>query len=172
VRRIALLLVCLAAGLAWAADVYKIGDEVADATLAMSDGKDVKLSSREGDVVLLFFYRVKARHAVEEAKQIDAIRKARAKQKLTVFGVARDATIAEAKTFGDDNKLGFAQAADTQSELYATFAAKGMPWIAVLDGKRKLKYSAAGMDDEAVDVALAALLGAKDPPPDSGEKKK
>ena len=56
-----------------------------------------------------------------------------------------------------------------KSERYGKFATKGLPWIAVLGGERKLKYSAAGIDEEAIDAALTGLLGAKEPP---AEKKK
>ena len=171
-RPLAPLLTLALAGLAWAAGTYKPGDQVDDVTLAMADGKDAKLSSFEGSTVVLYVYRADARHAADEAKQVEAIRKARAKQKLVVLGVARDGKAADAKKFGEDNKLGFAQAADPKSDLYTKFATKGVPWIAILDGKRKLKYSAAGIDEEAIDTALTGLLGAKDPPPDSGAGKK
>jgi peroxiredoxin len=159
------LVTLLAAGIALAASVYKAGDEVADVTLAMADGSDVKLSSHEGSVVVLYFYGIWQRHADDDAAKVDAIRKARAKQKIVFVGVARDAKPAEAKKFGDDHSLGFAQAADTKSELYAKFATKGLPFVAVIDGKRKLKYSAAGVDEEAIETALTDLLGAKDPVP-------
>ena len=159
-RTLAVLVTCLAAGLAWAAGTYKVGDVVTDDTLALADGKDAKLSSYEGSTVMLFFYGNWTRQAAADAKAIDAMRVARATQKFVVVGIARDVKRDAAKKFGDDAKLGFVQAAD---------ATKGLPWIAVLDGKRKLKYSAAGIDDEAIDAALTELLGAKDPPP---EKKK
>lgn len=164
-RSLAVLVTLAAAGLAWAAATLKVGDTVGDETLVMADGTSARLSSHEGSTVLLFFYGTWTRRAADEAKQIDAIRAARAKQKLVVIGVARDAKPADAKKFGDDAKLGFRQAADAKSELYAKFAAKGLPWIAILDGKRKLKQSAAGIDEEAIDTVLTELLGAKDPPP-------
>lgn len=172
-NRPALLVACLAASLvaslAWAATPYKVGDEVSDHTLAMADGKDAKLSSHEGSVVLLLFYGTWARHAGDDAARVDGLRKARAKQKLVVVGVARDAKPDDAKKFGEEKKLGFPQAADAKSELYGKFASKGLPYVVVLDGKRKLKMSAAGVDEEAIEAVLADLLGAKDPPP---EKKK
>lgn len=179
-RRLALPLACLAAsllaGLAWAASTFKVGDEVPGATaLAMADGKDVKLSSHEGNAVVLYFYGCWTRRAAEESKQVDTIRKSRAKQKLTVVGIARDVKHEECKKFTEDNKLGFAHAVDPKSELFAKFATKGLPWIAILDGKRKLKYSAAGIDDEAIEAALTEILGAKEPPPappDKGGEKK
>jgi peroxiredoxin len=179
-RRLALLIAALVLGLAGgslsAATVYKVGDEIpGDTALSVYDGKDVKdvkLSTYEGSAVLLFFYRTTTRHAADEAKQADAIRKGREKQKLVVVGVARDAKPEEARKFGEDNKLGFTQAGDPKSELYDKFAAKGLPYVAILDGKRKLRYSAAGIDDEAVETALTDVLGAKDPPPDTGGKKK
>jgi len=163
-RRLALLaFVCVAAVAAVAAPTtYKVGDEVADATLAMADGKEKKLSSYEGDAVLLFFYEISGRRAAADAKAIDAVRRARAKQKFAAIGVARDAKAADAKKFADDNQLGFPQACDAKAELYAKFATKGLPWIAVLDGKRKVKHSAAGIDEDALDVVLTELLGAKD----------
>jgi peroxiredoxin len=165
-RRLAILVTLLACGLAFAAGTYKVGDEVADATLAMADGKDAKLSSHEGKAVLLFFYGTWGRHAAEEAKQIDALRRDRTRQKLVVIGVARDAKAKDAKQFGEDHKLGFAQASDPKAEFYGKFATKGLPWVALLDGKRVLKYSAAGVDDEAIETALTQVLGAKDPPPE------
>ena len=172
-RPLAALLLCLAAGLAWAAGTYKVGDDVADAKLTTADGKETKLSSYEGNAVVLFFYRVTdARHAVDDAKKVEAIRKGRAKQKLTVVGVVRDAKTEDAKKFADENKLGLVQTVDPKSEFFGKFATKGNPWVAVLDGKRKLKYSAADVDDEAVETALTGILGAKDPAPDAGDKKK
>jgi peroxiredoxin len=166
VRRLTVLVALLAASLAWAAGTYKTGDEVADVALQMADGKDVKLSSHEGRVVVLFFYGLWQRRSPDDAKTVDAIRKARAKQKLDVVGVAREAKPADAKKFGEDHKLGFPQAVDPKAELYGLFAAKGLPWVAVLDGKRVLKYTSAGVDEDAIEQALVALLGARDPPPE------
>jgi peroxiredoxin len=164
-----LVLTVLAAGIAWAADVYKVGDTVEDATLSMADGTEAKLSANEGSVVVLFFYATWEKHVDESAAQVDTIRRARAKQKLAVIGVARDAKPADAKKFGDDHTLGFPQAADPKSELYDRFATKGLPYVAILDGERKLKHSAAGVDEDAIETVLTDLLGAKDPAP---EKKK
>ena len=166
----------LAAGSARAAaTVYKTGDDVEDATLSMADGSAAKLSSYEAKTVVLFFYGTAWRHAADDAARVDAIRKAREKQKLAVIGVARDAKPADAKKFGDDHKLGFPQACDAKSELYCKFATKGMPYVVILDGKRKLKHTAAGVDDEAIEAVLVELLGAKDAPPakkDEGGGKK
>lgn len=169
-RRTALLAALLLASVAWAADVYKTGDTVADATLSMADGKDAKLSSWEGNAVVLFFYGTWQKRAGELAGKVDTLRKARAKQKLTVVGVARDGKTDEAKKFGEDHKLGFPQAADSKAELYGKFATKGLPYVVVMDGKRKLTYSAAGVDEDAIESALAGILGAKDPPPEKDEK--
>ena len=121
--------------------------------------------------MILFFYGTWEKHVHESAAQVDSIRKARTKQKLSVIGVARDAKAADAKKFADDNKLGFPQALDAKAALYGKFATKGTPWFALLDGKRKLKHSAAGVDEETLDAALADLLGAKDgaPPPKKEE---
>ena len=166
-----LLAALVLASVAWAADVYKTGDTVADATLSMADGKDAKLSSWEGNAVVLFFYGTWQKRAGELAGKVDTLRKARAKQKLTVVGVARDGKTDDAKKFGEDHKLGFSQAADPKAELYGKFATKGLPYVVVMDGKRKLTYSAAGVDEEAIESALAGILGAKDPPPEKDEKK-
>jgi len=172
VRRTALLAALLLASVAWAADLYKVGDTVADVTLTMADGKDAKLSSWEGNVTVLYFYGDWQRRAADLAAKVDTVRKARAKQKLKVVGVARDVKADAAKKFGEDNKLGFPQAADPKAELYGKFASKGLPYVVVMDDKRKLTYSAAGVDEDAIESALAALLGAKDPPPEKDEKKK
>jgi peroxiredoxin len=171
-RRTAVLAALLLASVAWAADLYKVGDTVADQTLTMGDGKDAKLSSWDGNVVVLHFYGTWQKRAGELAGKVDSIRKARAKQKLKVVGVARDGKAADAKKFGEDNKLGFPQAADPKAELYGKFASKGLPYVVVMDDKRKLTYSAAGVDEDALEAALAALLGAKDPPPEKDDKKK
>jgi peroxiredoxin len=164
-----LLTLLAAAGIAWAAGVYKVDDTVDDATLSMADGTDSKLSAYEGNVVILFFYGTWQKHADDAAAQIDGIRKARAKQKLTTIGVARDAKPADVKKFADDHKLAFPQAADPKSELYRKFAAKGLPYVAILDGARKLKLSAAGVDEEAIEAVLTDLLGQRDPVPEKGK---
>jgi peroxiredoxin len=170
VKLLAGLALALVAGLAVAAaSVWKVGDTAEDLTLAMADGKEAKLSSWEGDVVLLFFYGTYERHAAKNAKDVDAWRRTRAKQRLVVVGVARDAKAADAKKFGEDHEIGFRQAADPKSAVYDRFATKGLPYVVVLDGKRKIRHSAAGWDEESVETVMADLLGAKDPPP---EKKK
>jgi peroxiredoxin len=165
----AVLLTFVAAAIAWAADVYKVGDTVDDATLAMADGTESKLSANDGNVVILFFYGTWEKHVDESAAQVDAIRKARLKQKLAVIGVARDAKAEEAKKFAEDHSIGFPQAVDPKSELYGKFATKGLPYVVILSGERKLKHSASGVDEDAIEAVLTDLLGAKDPVP---EKKK
>src|SRR5262249_16307371 len=145
---------------AWAADLYKTGDTVDDLKLTMSDGKDAKLSSWDGNVVVLYFYGTWQRHAADLAAKVEAGRKARALQKPTFVGVARDGKAADAKKFAEDNKLHFPQAADPKAELYGKFATKGLPYVVVMDAKRKVTYAAAGVDEEAIEAALAALLGA------------
>jgi peroxiredoxin len=166
-RAATVVLVFLAAAAASAAGTYKVGDDVADETLTMADGSSAKLSSHEGSALLLFFYDLTTRNAAADAKIVEAARAARAKQKFAVVGVARDAKAADAKKFAEDHKLGFPQALDAKAALYGKFATKGTPWLALLDGKRKLKHSAAGVDEETLDAALTDLLGAKDaaPPP-------
>ena len=155
------LLACVAAAAAFAA-VIAVGDEVPDVTLSMASGTDAKLSTHAGKTVVLYFYGTWTKKAGAESARIDTLRKARAKQDLVVIGVARDAKPEDAKKFGEEQKLGFAQAADPKAELYQRFAEKGLPYVVIMDGKRKLKYSAGGVDDEAIETALAALLGKND----------
>ena len=163
--RLAAALVVLALGAgALAAGVFKVGDTADDATLAMVDGTERKLSAVDGHATLLYFYGMWPRRAADDAKSIETLRKARAKQKLDVIGIARDAKAADAKKFAEDAKLGFPQAVDAKSELYAKFATKGIPYVVVLDPSRKVKYSAAGIDADAIETALTELLGAKDAP--------
>lgn len=161
---------------AGAADLLKAGDEVPDLVLRMADGTDAKLSAREGNVVLLFFYGTWGRKSPAHAKKVDELRKARAKQKLWVVGIARDGTRADARKFGEDHSLGFPQAADPKDEVYARFAEKGLPWIAIVDareaGKRTLRHSAGGLDEEAVGSALANLLGKTDAEREREEREK
>ncbi len=156
------------------AGVLAVGDEVPDVTLAMADGTDSKLSSREGRAVILFFYGTWSKKAPDDAARLDALRKLRAKQKLDVIGVARDAKPADAKKFGEDNKLGFPQAADAKGDLFKRFSEKGLPWVVLIDGKRKLRYSGGGVDDEAIETALVEVLGKRDPekPKDPAPPKK
>ncbi len=156
---------------ALAAELFEVGDEVPDLALDMADGTQRKLSSHEGKVVVLFFYGPWSKHCREPATSLDAVRKARAKQKLVVVGVARGAKPAEAREFAKELGLGFDQALDRKSELYARFATKGIPWVAVIDAKRRLRYGAAGWDEEAVETALTELLGARDPPAAPAPKK-
>lgn len=164
-RPLAVLATLALAGLAFAAATLNVGDTVGDETLLMGDGREVKLSSHEGSAVVLVFYGPWTRRAPDELRRIDAIRAARAKQKLVVVGVARDAKPADAKKFGEDAKVGFPQAADPKAELYAKFATKGLPWVAVMDGKRKLRHSAAEIDEEAIEAVLTELLGPRDAAP-------
>lgn len=154
------------------AGVLAIGDEVPDVALSMADGTDAKLSAHDGKAVVLFFYGAWNKKAPAEAARVDAIRKGREKQKLVVIGVARDAKAADAKKFGEDHKLGFAQAADPKGELFKRFSEKGLPWVVVLDGKRKLKYSAGGVEEDGIETALTDLLGKRDEKKDSEKEPK
>jgi peroxiredoxin len=162
----------LAAAATAFAGVLAIGEDVPDVTLSMADGTDAKLSAHDGKAVVLFFYGAWNKKAPAEAARIDGIRKGRAKQKLVVVGVARDAKAADAKKFGEDHKLGFAQAADPKGELFKRFSEKGLPWVVVLDGKRKLKYSAGGVDEDGIEGVLTDLLGKKEPEKDTKKDEK
>ena len=158
------------------ADLLKVGDEVPDLKLRMADGTDAKLSSHEGKVILLFFYGTWGRRSPAYARRMDDLRKARAKQKLAVVGVARDGTREEAKKFGEEHSIGFAQAADPKDETYSRFAEKGLPWVAIVDaregGKRKLRHTAGGFDEETLSTALADLLGKTDAEREKEEREK
>lgn len=162
----------LAAAASAFAGALAIGEDVPDVTLTMADGTDVKLSAHEGKAVVLFFYGAWNKKAPAEAARIDGVRKGREKQKLVVIGVARDAKAADAKKFGEDHKLGFAQAADPKGELFKRFSEKGLPWVVVMDAKRKLKYSAGGVEEDAIETALTDLLGKKDEKKDSEKEPK
>lgn len=150
-----------AAATAWAG-VLAVGDEAPDVALAMADGTERKLSAHDGKTLVLYFYGTWQKHAAADAQAIDALRVGREKQALAVIGVARDATAADAKKFGEDAKLGFPQAADPKGDLYKRFAEKGLPYVVVLDGKRKVKHSAAGADTATLAKVLTDLLGRKD----------
>lgn len=154
------------------AGLLAVGDEVPDVTLTMSDGKDQKLSTHEGRAVVLFFYGTWSKKAAGDAATIAGLRKGREVQALDLIGVARDAKPEDVKKFADDNKLTFPQAADAKGELYQRFAEKGLPWVAVLDGKRKLKWSAAGVAEDDIDAALTEILGKREEPKkdDAGAK--
>lgn len=149
----------VAAAAAAFAGVLAVGDEAPDLALAMADGTEQKLSAHEGKTVVLFFYGTWQKRAAEEAAAVGALRKGREKQALVLIGVARDATAADAKKFAEDAKLSFPQAADPKGDLYKRFAEKGLPYVVVLDGKRKVKHSAAGADTAAVGKVLTNLLG-------------
>lgn len=154
------------------AAVLAVGDTAPDASLAMSDGTDVKLSAHEGKTVVLFFYGTWLRKAPAQSKKLDALRKTRLKQKLVVIGVARDGTRDDAKAFAADHGLGFAQAADPKGALYDRFAEKGLPWTVVLDGARTLRMSSGGYDEEAIDAVLTDLLGKNDADREKEEKER
>ena len=148
------------------AGVLAVGDEVPDVTLQMADGKDAKLSAHDGRTVVLLFYGTWSKKAGDDAAKVDGLRTGREKQALDVIGVARDAKVEDAKKFGDDHKLGFPQAADPKGDLFKRFAEKGLPWVVVIDGKRKLRYTAGGVAEDDLDAALTDLLGKRE------EKKK
>jgi len=158
------------------AGVLAVGDTVPDLALTMSDGKERKLSASDGRVVVLFFYGTWSKKAAADAATVAGLRRGREKQTLDLIGVARDAKPEDVKKFAEDQKLTFPQAADAKSELYQKFAEKGLPWVAVMDGKRKLRWSAAGIAEDDIDVILTELLGKreepkKDPPPQDGAGK-
>jgi peroxiredoxin len=153
------------------AAVLAVGDEVPDVAIQTCDGKECRLATKAEKVVVLFFYGTWQKKAAEEAAKVDGLRKGREKQKLEVIGVARDAKAEDAKKFGDEHKLGFTQACDPKGALYNRFSEKGLPYVVVIDGKRKLKYSAGGADTTAVGKVLTDLLGKAQDPADRGLEK-
>jgi peroxiredoxin len=177
-RRASILTVlCLAAAASSAiAGVLAVGDTVPDLTLTLADGKERKLSASDGRAVVLFFYGTWSKKAAADAATVAGLRRGREKQALDLFGVARDAKPEDVKKFADEQKLTFPQAADAKSELYQKFAEKGLPWVVVMDGKRKLRWTAAGIAEDDIDALLTELLGKreepkKDPPPPDGAGK-
>ena len=152
------------------AGLLAVGDVVPDAALTMADGKTRKLSSWEDRTVVLFFYGTWSKRAAADLEAVAALRKGRTSQPLTLVGIARDAKPDEVRKFAADQKLDFPQAADPKGELYGRFAEKGLPWLAVLDAKRKLRWSAAGVQAEDVDAVLTEILGAPEKPQDGGAK--
>lgn len=157
------LTAALAVAVSAYAGVLEVGGDVPDVAITMADGTETKLSGQADRTVVLYFYGTWMKRAGTDAAAIDGLRKAREKQKLTVIGVARDAKAEDAKKFGEDQKLGFPQAADPKGELYKRFAEKGLPYVVVIDGKRKLRYSAGGVDTDAIEAVLVEQLGKRDP---------
>lgn len=152
------------------AGLLSVGDEVPDLTLPMADGKPRKLSSWEDRTVVLFFYGTWSKRVAADLDAVAALRKGREAQALTLVGVARDAKPDDVRKFAADRKLDFPQAADPKGEIYGRFAEKGLPWLAVIDGRRKLRWSAAGVQSEGVEAALTEILGAPEQPKDEGAK--
>lgn len=156
--RLALVATVLLAAPALAA-LLAVGDDVPDLALTMSDGKVRKLSAHEGRAVLLFFYGPWAKSAPADAKTVAGFLKGREAQAFDLIGVARDAKPEDAAKFEKEAKPGFPQAADPKAEIYGRFAEKGLPWVAVVDGRRKLRYSAGGVAEDAIETALTEILG-------------
>jgi peroxiredoxin len=156
-----LIAIPLAAAAAFAA-VLAVGDTVPDLTLTMSDGKERKFSAYDGHPVVVAFYGTWSKKAPADLATVAGLRKGREKQSLELLGVARDATPEAVKKFAEEHKLTFPQAADAKGELYQRFAEKGLPWVVVMDGKRKILWSAAGVAEDDIERVLAELLGKRD----------
>lgn len=150
--------VAVTASLALAA-VLAVGDEVPDLAYRTADGKDAKLSAHSGRTVVLFFYGTWSKRTPGDAAKAAGLLTGREKQALTVLGVARDATAEDTKKYAEEQKFTFPQACDPKAELYGRFAEKGLPYVVVIDGDRKLRWSGAGAPGADVETVLTEILG-------------
>ena len=120
----------------------KVGDQVPDHSFKTLDGKKVSLSQFAGKNIVLAFmvHGSGACHSFAPKLEKDIWRayKGRNTVVITVMVRAR-----KAKQFKQSHGLTTITAVD--SRLFAKFPSDGYPFVAILDGKRRFRFSTKGV---------------------------
>jgi peroxiredoxin len=124
--------------------IVKIGQQMPDIELVLTDGKKVSTSDLKGKVVMLQFTASWCSVCRKEMPHIESEiwQKHKNNKDFALFGIDMDEPIEKVKKFADDMKITYPLALDPGAEIFYTFAAKGagVTRNVIIDKNGKIVY--------------------------------
>lgn len=142
--------------------LINVGDMAPDFTVAMLDGREIKLSELRGNVVMLCFWATWCPPCRQELShlQADVIDKYQGK-KFVVLPISRGEKRDVVEKFITDNGYKFGVGLDPERKIYDQYASNYIPRTFIINKKGRVVYRTAGYDEEVakqVDVAISKAL--------------
>lgn len=107
--------------------IVKIGQQMPEIEMVLTDGKKVKTSDLKGQVVMLQFTASWCSVCRKEMPHIESEiwQKHKNNKSFALFGIDMDEPVDKVKKFAEDMKITYPLALDPGAEIFYTFAAKG-----------------------------------------------
>ena len=124
--------------------IVKIGQQIPEIELVLTDGKKVTTSDLKGKVVMLQFTASWCSVCRKEMPHIenDIWLKHKNNKDFALFGIDMDEPLEKVKKFAEDMKITYPLALDPGAEIFYTFAAKGtgVTRNVIIDKNGKIVY--------------------------------
>jgi len=124
--------------------IVKIGQQMPDIELVLTDGKKVTTSDLKGKVVMLQFTASWCSVCRKEMPHIEneIWQKHKNNKDFALFGIDMDEPLEKVKKFADDMKITYPLALDPGADIFYTFAAKGagVTRNVIIDKNGKIAY--------------------------------
>jgi peroxiredoxin len=124
--------------------IVKIGQQMPEIELVLTDGKKVKTTDLKGKVVMLQFTASWCSVCRKEMPHIESEiwQKHKNNKNFALYGIDMDEPLEKVKKFAEDMKITYPLALDPGAEIFYTFAAKGagVTRNVIIDKNGKIVY--------------------------------
>ena len=124
--------------------IVKIGQQMPEIEMVLTDGKKVKSSDLKGKVVMLQFTASWCSVCRKEMPHIEneIWQKHKSNKEFALIGIDMDEPLDKVKKFAEDMKINYPLALDPSADIFYTFAAKGagITRNVIIDKNGKIVY--------------------------------
>ena len=130
--------------------LVKVGDDVPEFVVEMSDGQKINIKDLKGKIVLINFWATWCPPCQEELKRVQKEIIDRFKGKDFVFlAISREESKEQVKKFRERNGYTFPMGLDPERKIYSKFATATIPRNFIIDKKGKIVEIEVGYTKEA-----------------------